>query len=98
MKPARHHDEICHHLVAAEKRAERFDHAADLIGFVYEFVISFLGGEVPVPRVFERRDLRFAVAARFVAEQDVVISITIERRIEINEVNALVFDVIAEDL
>ena len=55
-----HHDEIGHHLVVADELAERFDHAADLVVFVYQFVIGFLGGEVPVPRVFERRDLRFA--------------------------------------
>ena len=69
-----------------------------MIGFVYQLVVSLLGREVPVPCVFERRDLRFAVTARFVAKQHVVITITIKRRIEIDEIDGLVFDVVPQYL
>ena len=63
-----HHHEIGHHLVVADELSKALDHSPDLIGFVYQFAVGLLGGEVPVPRVFERRDLRFAVAARSARE------------------------------
>jgi len=47
-----------------------------------------LRGVRPVPGVGEGVELRLAGLAGRLAEQDVVIRIGIERRIEINEVNA----------
>ena len=63
-----HHHEIGHHLVVADELAKALDHAADLIGFVYQFAVGLLGGDVPVPCVFERCYPRFAVAARSARE------------------------------
>lgn len=98
-KAGGHHDEIGRHLVCADELVERFDHAADLVGLVYQFVVCRRrAAGVPVPRVFERRDLRFAVAARFVAEQYVVIPIAVERRIKIDQIDRLVLDVVPQDL
>ena len=51
-----------------------------------------------MPSVFERRDLRFAVAARLVPKQHVVVSVGIERRVEIDQIDRLILDVVAKDL
>ena len=93
-----HHDEIGHHLVVANERSERFYHAPDLIEFVFQFAIGLLGSEVPVPSVFECRDLRRRIAPRFVTEQNVVIAVRVKRRVEINEIDGIVLDIIPQDL
>ena len=65
-----HHHEIGHHLVVADELSKALDHSPDLIGFVYQFAVGLLGGEVPVrgTHVFERHDLRFGIAARSARE------------------------------
>ena len=103
-----HHDEIGHHLVVANERSERFDHSPDLIGFVYQFAVGSLRAEIPVrgTHVFERRvgeltssrDLRLGIAARFVAKQHVVIAVRVKRRVEIDEINRLVLDIVPQNL
>ena len=56
------------------------------------------GRVVPVPGILERLDLRVAVVAFGRFEQDVVVGVRIERRIEIDQVHALVLYVIAQDV
>ena len=45
----------------------------------------------PVPGIVERGDLRLAAMALWRLEKQVVIAFGIERRVEINEVDSLVF-------
>jgi hypothetical protein len=56
-----------------------------------------LGGISPVPGVLERLDLRVRLLAGRRAEQDVVVGLAVERRIEIDQINRLVLDVLAQD-
>ena len=51
-----------------------------------------------MPRVFERRDLRFGIGARFVAEQYVVIAVAVKRRIKIDEIDRFILDIVTGDL
>ena len=51
-----------------------------------------------MPGVFEGGDLRFGLDAGFVFEQDVVIAVGIERRIEIDEIDRFVLDIVAQNL
>ncbi len=70
-----HHYEIGHHLVGADESAKGFDHLRYIIACKLELAISFLGGSVPVPGVFESRYLRLGFNARFVFEKYVVIAV-----------------------
>ena len=54
--------------------------------------------KVPMPRVLERGYLRLGLRARFVLEQHVVIAVGIERRVQIDQVNRLVLDVVPQDI
>lgn len=51
-----------------------------------------------MPGIFKRFDLRLALAAMFILKQDVIISIGIKRRIEVDEINTLVRHVLAQDI
>ena len=57
---------------------------------VHKFAVG-LRGVRPIPSVREGVKLRLARLTRGLAEQDIVIRIGIERRVEINEVNARVW-------
>lgn len=98
MKTDGYHCQIGHHLARADELSERFDHAADLIGFIYQFVVCLFGLQVPVPGVFERRDLRLRVGPALVFEQNVVVAVGIEWRVKVDQVNGLVPDVFPQDI
>ena len=51
-----------------------------------------------MPRVLKRGDLRLGLGAGFVFEQDLIIAVAIERRVQIDEVDGLVLDVIPQDV
>ena len=59
---------------------------------------GFLGGVGPVPGVVEGLDLRGAGVAGRPLEQDVVAGVRVERRVEVDEVDARGRDVVAQDL
>jgi hypothetical protein len=65
---------------------------------VYQFVIGFLGLLVPVPGVFERVYLRIGFGARLVLEKYVVVAVRIKWRVEIDEINGFILNVIPQDL
>ena len=56
------------------------------------------GRVVPVPGILERLDLRVAVVAFGRFEQDVVVGVRIERRVEVDQVHAFGAHVIAQDV
>ena len=53
--------------------------------------------EAAVPGILERLHLRVTVVAVRRLEQQIVIGVGIERRIEIDEIDALVFDVLTQN-
>ena len=95
----RHHGEVGHHVVLSEEAAHRLQEIAQLFGAVgYDVLECYLGLHAPAPCVLEGSDLCGGVLAGALAEQDVVRRIGVERRVEVDEVNALVSDVLAEDV
>ena len=80
-----------HHRRIFEEGMPRFHHFHDggVWAVVHELAVSVRRVR-PIPRVRERVKLRLTRLAGRLAEQDVVIRIGIERRVEINEVNARV--------
>jgi hypothetical protein len=60
--------------------------------------MGFFGPGVPVPGILEGGDLRFALGPRFVLEEDVIAAVGVEGRVEIDEIDALVGDVFAQDV
>ena len=92
----RHHHQVRHHLVRADdlaQRAHRRRHARQ--SFLYQFVIGALRRFAPMPRILEGGDLGVALLPALVFEQHVVGSAAVEGRIEVNQVNAFVGEVVA---
>ena len=78
-------------------------HRVDLDRF--KETITGLGGIGPAPRVGERVKLRLAYLSARLAKQDVVISVRVKRRIEINKIDTSIgkffpirkpFEIVAE--
>ena len=84
-----HHGEVSHHGGAFEKAAEGFHHLhhGDIRAGVNELAVN-LGGVGPCPGVGESVELGLAGLAGHLAEEDVIVRVGIEGRIEVNEVNA----------
>src|ERR1039457_6422514 len=65
---------------------------------MHQFVELALGLFAPMPRVFKRRDLRLALVPLGRFEQEIVVALGVERRVEVDEVNGFVLEVLAEHL
>ena len=96
-----HHDEVGGHLVAAEQArpVEITDEGGNqvdqtLVGASHEVGVKVFGAAAPVPAVLEGCDLGVAVAAGFVAEEDVVAAVGVEGRVEVDEVDGGVGEVV----
>ena len=75
------------------------EQVGELAGAVgYDILIGALGIEVPVPGVLEGGDLGSGLLAAFFLEEDVVVGVGVEGRVEVDEVNGGVGDVVAEDV
>ena len=61
-----------------------------------DFLIGALGFEVPLPAVFEGGDLGGAAGAVLLGEEDVVVLTGVEGWVEVDEVDGLVGEVVAE--
>ena len=94
-----HHGEVGHHVVVAEEGAHGLEQVGELAGSVgYDVLIGTLGIKAPMPGVFEGGDLGGGLLAAFFLEEDVVVGVGVEGRVEVDEVNAGVGDVVAEDV
>ncbi len=94
-----HHRQVGHHVVDAEEGAHRPQHLRGVgIAAAHHLVERPLGGLVPVPGVLERLDLRLGALAARRLEQHVVGGLTVERRVEIDQIDARIGDVIAQDV
>lgn len=94
-----HHGEIGHHVVLAEEAA----HGPEQLGRAgpagaHHLVEGVLRLVVPVPRILERLDLRVGAVPGLRLEQNVVVGVRVERRVEVDEIDALVRDAVVQDL
>lgn len=95
-----------HHEVREQRRVGR-DHASECLRQIRytisaialdEPAVVLFGFFVPLPRIAERLDLRAGLPAERRAMDQVVLSIRVERRVEVHEVHRLVRDVPAKDV
>lgn len=94
-----HHSEVGHHDFLAEKFSERQHHLGSFgVLAVNDFVELALGLFAPMPRIFKRRDLRLALVALGRFEEEIVVALGVERRIEVDEVNGFGRKVLAHHL
>ena len=92
-----HHREIGHHVAVAKEGAESAHGFRDTSTALDDFLVGALGVHVPLPRVLEGHDLRTGTRAVFFREEYVVVLTAVERRVEVDEVNRLILDVLAQD-
>ena len=104
-QPDRHLHEVGHHLVLTDPgaqgghdRADRSRHLAMVDRRIRQEGVVRLRTGSPVPRVVEGDDLGVTLPSRLVLEDDVVRSVRVEGRIEVDEVDRLVRDVTPEDI
>ena len=98
-QPDRHHGQIGHHVVFAQKAPHRPQHLGRRpVARPQHILKRRLGAVVPVPGVVEGLDLGGALIALRPLEKDVVGGVRIERRVEIDQVDALVPDAVAQHL
>ena len=93
-----HHHEVGHHIVPSEEAPHRREEVADAARAGGNHVL--VGGlrlDAPMPRVVERLNLRRREFAARLAEEHVVGGVRVERRVEVDEVNALARDMLAQD-
>lgn len=92
-----HHHKIRHHLISTDELMQGTNHIGDArIAECDQIVISLFGVGVPVPGVLEGSDLGLSLLAAFVLKQNVIRAVRVERRIEVDQVHALVVDVIPQ--
>lgn len=65
---------------------------------LYKFLIHAKCVNVPFPRIFKCFELRSRASTVLFREEDVVVLIRIERRVEVDEINRLFFDVTPENV
>ncbi len=100
-----HHGEVGHHVAVAEEGAEGAHGIGDAApstslragSALDDLLEGGLGVHVPLPGVFEGHDLGTGAGAIFFGEEDVVVLAAVEGRVEVDEVDGLVLDVLAED-
>ena len=94
----RHHRQIGHHVVVAQEAAHGVQQVERLgMAAARDPVEGVLRAVVPVPAILERGDLRIGGRAGGRAEEDVVGGIRIERRVEIDQVDAGIRDFALQD-
>lgn len=89
----RHHGEMGEHVVGSEEAAEGLHDVGDATATLNDFLVHGGGELVPFPSVFEGFELGGGAGAILFGEEDVVVLIAFERRVEVDEVDGFVFDV-----
>ena len=79
----RHHGQVGHHVVVAEEGAHGLEEVGELAGGVgYNILIGALRFKTPVPGVLEGGNLGGGLLACLFLEEDVVVSVGVEGRVE----------------
>ena len=95
----RHHREIRHHVVLAEEGAQGSEQVTDFTSlFSDNFMVGKFGFQAPAPGVVEGGDLRGGLFAAALSEQDIVGCVGVEGRVQVDEVHALVGNVLTQDV
>jgi hypothetical protein len=98
-QPLGHHHQVGHHVVAAHKLAHRLDQRGHVVRRVeLDILVRLNGSLVPRPRIGKRLDLGGAFVAALLLEQHVVVAVAVERRIEVDEVDRIAGDLVAQDM
>jgi hypothetical protein len=95
-QPRGHHRQIREHVARAERDEERLHDLGYLAACLHDLLERLGRREVPPPRVLERLYLGRGPLPRLLGEQDVVVLVRLERRVEVDEAHRLVFDVVPE--
>lgn len=94
----RHHRKVGEHVGIAEHLAHGDERLADLLAAFSHLLVGSRGGVVPVPGVFKGLELRGGFGAVVLFEEHVVGGFAVEGRVEVDDVNGLVWDVAAQDV
>jgi hypothetical protein len=81
----------------AEEGAKGAHGVGDAAALLDDFLVGALGVHVPLPGVLEGHDLRTGAGAVLFGEEHVVVLAAVEGRIEVDEVDGFVLDVLAQD-
>ena len=92
-----HHRQIGHHVAVAEECAEGAHGVGDAAALLDDFLVGALGVYVPLPGVLEGHDLGAGAGAVLFGEEHVVVLAAVEGRVEVDEVDGFVLDVLAQD-
>ncbi len=92
-----HHGEVGHHVGVEEEGFEGAHGVGDASALLDDLLVGAHGVSVPLPCVLEGVDLRTGLGAVFFGEEDVVVLAGVEGRIEVDEIDRLVFDVALEN-
>ena len=92
-----HHGEVGEHVCAAEEGSEGAHGFGDAATGLDDLLVGERGLLVPLPCVLEGGDLGGGARAVLLREEDVVVLAGVEGRIEVDEIDGLAGDVVAED-
>ena len=94
-----HHGEVGHHVILPEEGPERLNDLRKVgVRTLDDLAVFALGLLVPVPGIFKGFNLRLAALTLGRFEEEIVVALRIERRVEVDEVNGFVREVLAEDV
>jgi len=86
-----HHGEVGHHVRVYKEPAECLDHLSHVgVRLVQDLGVLPLSFIAPVPGIFEGGDLRFGLLTLWAVEEDVVIFVAVEGRIQVDQVDRFV--------
>lgn len=91
-----HHRQVGEHVVLPEERAERAHRGAHGAAGLHDLLVVMRGRRVPSPGVGKRFDLGVRRRPLRLLEEDVVAGVRVERRVEVDQVDALILDVPTE--
>ena len=92
-----HHGEVGEHVCAAEEGSEGAHGFGDAATGLNDLLVGERGLLVPLPCVLEGGDLGGGARAVLLGEEDVVVLAGVEGRVEVDEIDRLIGDVVAED-
>lgn len=95
----RHHDQVGQHIVRAEEASECYQQLGHVrVAALDDFLELMLSLGSPMPGILKGRDLSMALASLRRLEEEVVITLGIEERIQIHQVHRFILDGFPQNL